>query len=389
MAQASTSSPTSATSTQEEIPLERVDTTVGSSVGSFIDLKKAGENRDIDGDALESSSLEGLLAEEDEQGDGASVQPAAKSRVIAMIWMIVNTLATIGIVFTNKSIFSDPALTHLQLSFAAFHFGLTYLTLHVLSRPRISLFTPRRIAIRELLPLVIAWALNVILPNLSLAYSTVTFYQIARILLTPVVAGMNYVLYNATLPRPAIYTLIPACLGVAMVSYYDTQPATAAAAGDAVKTTSPIGVVFAGAGIFASSLYTVWVSTYRKRLNVGAMQLLYNQASVGAFMLLYVIPFGDTFPVWSEIPGGGWAMIFMSGFCAILINISQFFIITQAGPVPSTVVGHVKTCCIVLLGWLHSGRAVGDKSVLGVLIAVGGIISYSVVMMKHNSRPKA
>lgn len=178
-----------------------------------------------------------------------------------------------------------------------------------------------------------------------------------------------------------------------MVSYYDTKPASTAVAGDALKTTSPLGVVFAGAGIFASSLYTVWVSSYKKRLNVEAMQLLYNQAPVGAFMLLYVIPFGDTFPVWREVPGGRWAMIFMvreiilsccldsklmktqSGFFAILINISQFFIITQAGPVSSTVVGHVKTCCIVLLGWLASGRAVGDKSVLGVLIAVGGIIS--------------
>lgn len=64
-----------------------------------------------------------------------------------------------------------------------------------------------------------------------------------------------------------------------------------------------------------------------------------------------------------------------SGFFAILINISQFFIISQAGPVSSTVVGHVKTCCIVGLGWVASGRAVGDGSVLGIFIALGGIIS--------------
>jgi hypothetical protein len=55
---------------------------------------------------------------------------------------------------------------------------------------------------------------------------------------------------------------------------------------------------------------------------------------------------------------------------------SQFFIIAQTGPVSSTVVGHVKTCSIVALGWITSGRAVGDKSVIGVFIAVGGIITY-------------
>jgi solute carrier family 35 protein E3 len=53
---------------------------------------------------------------------------------------------------------------------------------------------------------------------------------------------------------------------------------------------------------------------------------------------------------------------------------SQFFIIAQTGPVSSTVVGHLKTCSIVALGWIMSGRSVGDKSILGVLIAIGGII---------------
>jgi solute carrier family 35 protein E3 len=64
-----------------------------------------------------------------------------------------------------------------------------------------------------------------------------------------------------------------------------------------------------------------------------------------------------------------------SGIFASIINMSQFFIIAQTGPVSSTVVGHLKTCSIVTLGWIASGRAVGDKSVIGVLIAIGGIIT--------------
>ena len=64
-----------------------------------------------------------------------------------------------------------------------------------------------------------------------------------------------------------------------------------------------------------------------------------------------------------------------SGFFACVINMSQFFIIAQTGPVSSTVVGHVKTCSIVALGWITSGRAVKDKSVIGVIVAIGGIIA--------------
>ncbi|TDZ18431.1 Solute carrier family 35 member E3 [Colletotrichum orbiculare MAFF 240422] len=260
----------------------------------------------------------------------------------AVVWMVVNTLATIGIVFTNKAIFSDPQWKLCQLTFASFHFLVTFLTLYVLSRPSLAYFVPRRASIRDLLPLSVAMCLNVILPNLSLAYSSVTFYQIARILLTPTVALMNFVLYQATLPRAAIMALLPACLGV------------------------------------------VWA--YHRKLQMSSMQLLYNQAPIASFMLLYVIPFVDTFPEWATVPVNRWIMILMSGAFASLINISQFFIIAQTGPVSSTVVGHLKTCTIVALGWMVSGRAIGDKSILGVFVAIGGIIGYSVVMLQHQKQ---
>ncbi|APA07765.1 hypothetical protein sscle_03g025350 [Sclerotinia sclerotiorum 1980 UF-70] len=302
----------------------------------------------------------------------------------SIIWMVVNTLATIGIVFTNKAIFSDPSLKLAQLTFAAFHFTVTWLTLYTLSRPRFAMFTPKRIAVKDIFPLAISMALNVILPNLSLAFSTVTFYQVARILLTPTVALMNFVLYRSTLPRNAIYALIPACIGVGMVSYYDSLPTADAN----IKTTSTLGVIFAFTGIFASSLYTVWIASYHKKLQVNSMQLLFSQAPLAAFMLLYVIPFVDTFPVWTEVPVNRWVMIFMSGLFASIINMSQFFIIAQTGPVSSTVVGHVKTCSIVALGWMTSGRAVGDKSVIGVFIAIAGIVAYSMVMIKHKTQPR-
>ena len=60
---------------------------------------------------------------------------------------------------------------------------------------------------------------------------------------------------------------------------------------------------------------------------------------------------------------------------ASLVNISQFYIVAQTGPVSSTVVGHIKTCIIVGLGWAIPGRPMSDKSALGVLIAVAGITS--------------
>lgn len=247
----------------------------------------------------------------------------------AAFWIVVNTFATVGIVrppilppslhaartdilipqvFTNKAIFSDKTLKHAQLTFAAFHFSITWLVLFILSRPRIGMFAARTAPILQLVPLAIAMSLNVVLTNLSLAYSTVTFYQVARILLTPTVASMNYFLYKSTIPRNAAIALAPACVGVGMVSYYDSRPSVDAA----IKTTSPLGVMFAFLGILASSMYTVWISSYHKKLNMNSMQLLFNQAPLAAFLLLYAIPLADSFPVWSEVPIGKWELIMMA-----------------------------------------------------------------------------
>lgn len=232
---------------------------------------------------------------------------------------------------------------------------------------------------------------NVILPNLSLAYSTVTFYQIARIMLTPTVATMNFVLYSKVLPTGDILSLIPACLGVSMVTYYDSIPVD----DEAIKTTSTLGIVFAFAGIFASSLYTVWIASYHRKLNMNSMQLLYLQAPMACFLLLFFIPLVDEFPSPLHVPsrlnkgilvvavrlsfllptGGSSANILQSTLFASLVNISQFYIVAETGPVSSTVVGHIKTCTIVGLGWAMSGRAISDKSAVGVLIAVAGITS--------------
>ncbi|KAL7948265.1 hypothetical protein V8C42DRAFT_342317 [Trichoderma barbatum] len=324
--------------------------------------------------------------------DGATDSKSAIDPLQAIAWMIVNTLATVGIasipqevlrrasllttpqVFTNKAIFSEPLWKKSQLTFAFIHFLMTWFILFLLSRSSIGVFVPRRTPKLQLIPLAAAMCFNVILPNLSLAYSTVTFYQIARILLTPTVAVMNFVLYKRVLPRGAIVSLIPACLGVGMVTYYDSIPAD----DEVIKTTSPIGIIFAFAGIFASSLYTVWIAGYHRKLNMNSMQLLYLQAPMACFLLFFFIPFVDDLPHLQHISFklNKGTLVFASTVFASLVNISQFYIVAQTGPVSSTVVGHIKTCTIVGLGWAMSGRTISDSSAVGVMVAVVGIISH-------------
>ncbi|GAO18822.1 uncharacterized protein UV8b_03258 [Ustilaginoidea virens] len=306
------------------------------------------------------------------------------SRAKVLFFIVVNILATVGIVFTNKAIFSHPSLKNAQLSFASFHFVITWLILHTLSRPRFAVFAPRRVSIREVAPLSVAMSCSVLFTNLSLTYSTITFYQVARTLLTPCVAGMNYFFYRAGLPRSAALALIPTCLGVGIVSYYEKQPAAAADDGKS-SITSSLGIIFTVCGIFASSIYTVWVARYHRKLHMSSMQLLLNQIPVSAFFLLYFLPFVDVLPAWETLTPNRWVLILMSGLFAAAINISQFCVIAQTGPVSSTVVGHVKNCVIVSIGWAYSNKSIVDKSAIGLVLALGGSAAYSVITLKKNS----
>lgn len=156
-----------------------------------------------------------------------------------------------------------------------------------------------------MLPLSVVMTLNIIFPNLSLAFSTITFYQVARVLVTPCVAILDYTLYRVTVSGMASSTLVVACLGVAIVSYYDSRPSDDAN----VKTTSQIGIVFALVGVFFSSLYTVWIAAFRKKLSISSMQLLLNQAPLSAFLLLYFIPWVDEFPVIKDVSISHWILI--------------------------------------------------------------------------------
>lgn len=213
--------------------------------------------------------------------------------------------------------------------------------------------------------------LNVVLPNLSLAFSTVTVYQLCRVLLTPMTALINFMLYSASIPKNAAIALFPVCIGVGITSYYDTK----AVPGEAVKTTSTIGVAFALMGVLASSIYTVLIGSSHKKLQMSSSQLLLNLTPISSVILMCAVPIVDQVPVLSTVPQNRWLMILMSGVFASLINISQFFIVAGSGPVSSTVVGHLKTVSIVSIGWIVSGRTIADKSLYGIVMTVGGIIA--------------
>lgn len=245
------------------------------------------------------------------------------------------------------------------------------------------LFVPVRTSVLPVLPLTLIMCANVVFLNLSLAYSSILFYQVVRILLTPLTVIINFCFYGSKIPVRACLALLPTCIGVGIVSYYDSSVKSKKAT---VETTSALGMVFSFTGVTISAVYTLWVSQYHKKLQMDSMQLLYNQVPFGTLLLFIASLFTETFPVWGDVLPRQWILLVISGACACIVNLSLFFIIDHAGPVSSTVTGHLKTCIIVGLGWALSEKIVGFESKFGILLSILGIILYSFAM--HNKSAK-
>ncbi|KAL4873562.1 hypothetical protein BDV12DRAFT_160284 [Aspergillus spectabilis] len=295
-----------------------------------------------------------------------------------MIWTFLNVTSTVGIVFTNKSIMSDISFSNRQVSLACYHFFITGATLWLASTRWFGAFTPKHVGLKQMTPIAAAMAIQVVLQNLSLAHSSVMFHQLARLLLTPAVALLNFVLFRVKIPRAALVPLVLLCSGVGVVTYYDSLPSA-----DNGSTTSTRGVLFALTAVCASSIYTVWIGHYHKRFELSSMQLLLNQAPISGCLLLCAIPWAETTPTVSSVPTSMWSMVLLSGLLACMVNLSQFYIVDAAGAVSGAVIGQLKTCIIVGLGWAWSNRVIPRESVVGIVMALIGMSMYMNIVLKN------
>ncbi|PYH49816.1 uncharacterized protein BP01DRAFT_396509 [Aspergillus saccharolyticus JOP 1030-1] len=317
--------------------------------------------------------------------DHARLDPPEQTHTTSkrtLIWTAINISATVAIVYVNKSIFSDPSLSQCHFSFVAYHFTITGVLLFIARRVAQDEVAPTKLSLLSILPLSLLMCANIVLMNLSLAHSSILGYQIVRVLLTPLTALIHFFCYGATIPSTAVFALVPACAGAGLVTYSSLSKHPHAPTNSSSSSSSPLGIIYALSGVFCSALYILWVAHYYARFHVSSVQLLYKQMPFCASLIGVVSLFTDTFPAWDSVRSAQWGLLLLSGGCACLVNLSTFYVIGGTGPVSSTVVGQLKSCLVIGLGWVSSSGPVGWESVLGVGLASFGIVLYAVSMCR-------
>lgn len=291
----------------------------------------------------------------------AVVEAEAPSDPRIPLYLLLNASSSIGIVFTNKLVFQVFNFRFGTL-LTLIHFVFTFAGLEVCRW--FGVFERKEISLRAILPLSISFCGFVALTNVSLVYNSVGFYQLMKVLTTPLIVCIQTVWYNETFSLKIKASLALTCIGVIVSTVTDSEA-------------NMIGTIVALSALLVTSMYQIWVGTKQKELECNPYQLLYFQAPISALLLVPLVPVMDPVATF-EMPTGNalWAIL-ASSVLAFLVNLSIFLVIGKTSAVTYNVLGHFKLCVILSLGFFFFGQPVDAKNMTGIAITLAGVFWYT------------
>jgi len=291
---------------------------------------------------------------------------APPSMFAVTMYMAFNFFSSVSIIAVNKAVFRTFQYNFPTL-LTGFHFVVTFLGLCVCNA--LGMFTIKEVPMMDALKLSLTFCGFVVFNNLSLQWNSVGFYQLMKVLTSPVIVVIQYVMFNVALHWKLKLALVPICVGVALATVSDIE-------------VNFYGTLYAILGILSTSMYQIWVKSKQKDLGLNSYQLLFYQAPMSA-VIVFVISF-LTEPTYGP---DGWmeynytlaASSCIIGSCvlAFCVNLSIFLVIGKSSPIAYNVLGHFKLCVVLFTGWMLFQEEMGGVKLFGTLLTFAGVVTYS------------
>ena len=222
--------------------------------------------------------------------------------------------------------------------------------------------------------------------NLNLAFNSVGFYQISKLVCIPVTLVLQFYMFGDTVSKLIQYSLVVILAGVGIATVSDVE-------------LNYLGSIFAGIAILCTALAQIFTHSKPKELGLDSMQLLYHASPLIAIGMFLMIPLGYLFPGFDLLTGPGSLLEFeysfivvfwivLSCFLAFGVNVTNYLVISKTSPVTYQVVGHLKTCLILVLGFIVFEYPVVWRNIIGISVAVAGMIWYT-EQKRNESAPTA
>ncbi|KAI0501589.1 UDP-rhamnose/UDP-galactose transporter 2 [Dendrobium catenatum] len=292
-------------------------------------------------------------------------KPSAVSDVGA--WGM-NVVSSVGIIMANKQLMSTTGYAFtFATTLTGLHFGVTALVGLVSNATGYS--ASKHVPLWELLWFSIVANTSITGMNLSLMLNSVGFYQISKLSMIPVVCVMEWILHTKRYSKEVKMAVFVVVVGVGVCTVTD------------VKVNGK-GFVCACIAVLSTSLQQISIGSLQKKYSIGSFELLSKTAPIQALSLVILGPFIDYYLNGKSIldykfSSGSILFTLLSCTLAVFCNISQYLCIGRFSAVSFQVLGHMKTVCVLTLGWLLFDSQLTLKNIMGMALAVIGMVVYS------------
>ncbi|PSS05098.1 UDP-galactose transporter like [Actinidia chinensis var. chinensis] len=280
----------------------------------------------------------------------------------------MNVISSVGIIMANKHLMSPSGYGFsFATSLTGFHFSMTALVGLVSNATGYSV--SKHVPLWELLWFSVVANMSITGMNFSLMLNSVGFYQISKLSMIPVVCIMEWILHSKHYTREVKMAVAVVVVGVGVCTVTDVN-------------VNAKGFICACVAVLSTSLQQISIGSLQKKYSIGSFELLSKTAPIQALSLLLVGPFIDyylsgKFISSYSLSSGAFFFILLSCSLAVFCNVSQYLCIGRFSAVSFQVLGHMKTVCVLTLGWLLFDSELTFKNILGMAVAVIGMIVYS------------
>lgn len=193
--------------------------------------------------------------------------------------------------------------------------------------------------------------------------------QISKLSMIPVVCLLEWFLHSKTYTREVKIAVFVTMMGVGVCTVTDVHM-------------NFTGLLAAAIAVITTSLQQIFIGQLQKKHNCGSFELLSKTAPIQAASLLALGPFVDYMLIGRSVFSykltlGALFFISLSCLLAVLCNMSQYLCIGRFSAVSFQVLGHMKTIAVLTLGWLVFDSILTFKNMLGMALAVIGMVIYS------------
>uniref|UniRef100_A0A803MJP3 Sugar phosphate transporter domain-containing protein n=1 Tax=Chenopodium quinoa TaxID=63459 RepID=A0A803MJP3_CHEQI len=296
----------------------------------------------------------------------------------------LSVVSSVSIVICNKALISTLGF-HFATTLTSWHLLVTFCSLHVALKMK--LFEHKPFERKAVLGFGILNGISIGLLNLSLGFNSVGFYQMTKLAIIPCTVFLETVFFKKQFRRSTAvpdfyfsleYSVLVVGNGVGIATVTDLQ-------------LNALGSFLSFLAVITTCVAQIMTNTIQKKFKVSSTQLLYQSSPYQAATLLISGPFLDklltnqnvfTFNYTTQVL----IFIIISCLIAVSVNFSTFLVIGKTSPVTYQVLGHLKTCLVLAFGYILLHDPFSWRNILGILIALVGMILYSYYCTRETQR---